>query len=70
MPPLVAVTVIVKVFLAVFLAVPTVNVEEALDPRVRPVGLKLRVAPFAFGEMLEARLTNPVKPFTAVTVTV
>jgi len=62
--------VIVYVRFTVRLFVPTVRVDVALDPRVTPVGLKLIVTPVADGEMLDVRLTNPVKPFAAVTVTV
>ena len=44
--------------------------DKALAPSVTPVGLKLMVTPIADGEMLDAKFTNPVKPFAAVTVTV
>jgi hypothetical protein len=45
-------------------------VDEALDPSVTPVGLKLIVSCVADGEMLDVKFTNPVNPFAAVTVTV
>jgi hypothetical protein len=68
--PLVPRIVIVYVPFVVLRAVPTVRVEEALVPSVTPLGLKPIVRPFADGEMVDVRFTNPVKPFTVVTVTV
>jgi hypothetical protein len=62
--------VIVYVPFGVRRVVATVSVDDGLDPGVTPVGLKLMVTPVADGEMLDVRFTNPVKPFTAVTVTV
>jgi hypothetical protein len=50
--------------------VPTVSVDEALVPRVTPVGLKVMGSPVTDGEMLDVRFTKPVKPFADVTVTV
>jgi hypothetical protein len=55
---------------AVRRAVITLSVEDAVVLTVTPVGLKLIVSPFADGEMLEEKATNPLKPFAAVTVTV
>ena len=70
-PPLVPVIVIVKVRFCVLRDVTTVNVDWALvgGPRVTPVGLKLVVIALPPGETLAVRLTKPVNPLTAVTVT-
>ena len=68
--PLVPRIVIVKVPFAVLRVVPTVRVEEPLVPSVTPLGLKPIVTPVADGEMLDEKFTVPVKPLTAVTVTV
>jgi hypothetical protein len=71
-PPLVPVIVIVYDRFVVFFDVPTVNVDCPLvaPDRFTPVGLKLRVIPLAAGDTVELRLTRPVNPFAAVTVTV
>ncbi len=66
-PLLVAVIVIVYVRLVVRRVVVTVSVDEPVPVTV--VWLKLIVSPFAPGEMLDARVTVPVKPLSAVTVT-
>jgi len=53
---------------AVLRAVPTVSVDDV--PGATLAGLKVIVKPFPDGEMLDLRVTVPVKPFVGVTVTV